>query len=77
MVQEISRGVPEMGRVQDSRETDVERGWTLHTHWLPDVTVASNRSASPDVDSLSLDFDAGGGASWPVLSASTCTELAK
>jgi hypothetical protein len=40
-----------------SRETEVERSWTLHTGWLTDV---SNRSASPDVDSLSLEFVTGG-----------------
>jgi hypothetical protein len=48
-----------------SHETKVERVWTLHTCWPIDVSVTSNRSAPPQVDSLSLEFEAGGGASWP------------
>jgi hypothetical protein len=46
-------------------------GPSRETGWLLDVSVASDRSASPDVDSLSLEFEAGGSAGWPDLSAST------
>ena len=57
-----SSGVGVCAAPELSCETEVERGWILHTRWPID---ASNRSAPPEVDSLSLEFEAGGGPSWP------------